>query len=220
MSISKNVVAGSSVLLSFHNVINLAVDFKKNTAVATVNSYRNEQEYTEGVSISWQWPVSIPVASVVGHDLLGALEAYLITAEDSPFKDGVVVSDPAETFADKQARKVEQLKAACQASILAGFTSDALGDLHLYPAKPLDQANLVASVTAALLSDGIEGWETPFWCQDEAGAWAFVLHTSSQIKQVGLAGKASILAALSKNELLASQALAATTSEELDAVEW
>lgn len=132
----------------------------------------------------------------------------------------VVVPKPAPTLADEQAAKLAGLSSACRAQILSGFSSSALGAAHAYPAKETDQANLSASVLASLLLGNAAEWTTPFWCQDETGAWAFVPHTAAQIQQVGLDAKAAILAAMSKSETLAAQVRAATTIAAVKAIVW
>ncbi len=132
----------------------------------------------------------------------------------------VVVPKPAPTLADEQSSQLAVLSAACCAQILDGFLSDALGAFHAYPAKETDQSNLSASVLASLMPGNAADWTTPFWCQDEAGAWAFVPHTAAQIQHVGRDAKAAILAAMSKNETLAAQVRAATTIAAVKAIVW
>lgn len=115
--------------------------------------------------------------------------------------------------------KRDEISQACGNHIAAGFRSAALGSEYLYPAKPQDQANLVASVTDSLLAAGDTDWATPFWCADAAGVWDFRLHTITQIQQVGREGKAATLAAMSKNETLRQQIMVAT-AEQLNDINW
>lgn len=54
------------------------------------------------------------------------------------------------TFVELKARQIENLKKACNDTIIAGFESYALGIPHIYTLKPnTDQHNLVAAFTAA-----------------------------------------------------------------------
>lgn len=122
------------------------------------------------------------------------------------------------SLASLRAEKIASLSADCANHITAGFTSSALGAPHLYPAKPQDQANLVASVTDSLISVDV-AWTTPFWCADAAGVWGFRPHTKAQIQQVGREAKAAILAAMSKNETLRAQVESSTEAEVL-AITW
>lgn len=133
-----------------------------------------------------------------------------------------ILVDPSSLLTLDQVKsdQISALSAACRAQILAGFLSDALGTLHAYPAKETDQANLSGSVLASLLPGNAADWTTSFWCQDEAGAWAFVPHTAAQIQQVGRDCKAAILSAMAKNETLAAQVRAATTIAAVKAIVW
>jgi hypothetical protein len=63
-----------------------------------------------------------------------------------------VAPTAAQLLASAQATQVAMLSAACADSIVAGFTSTALGVVHTYPAKTTDQQNLSASIIAALLA--------------------------------------------------------------------
>ena len=83
-----------------------------------------------------------------------------------------------------------------------------------------DQQNLASSVLDSLLPGLSEDWTTPFWCEDTSGAWAFRMHTAVQIQQVGRDAKASILAAMGKNEILQAQIATAETVEQLEGITW
>lgn len=123
------------------------------------------------------------------------------------------------TLEGQRAAKIEAISAACHAHIVAGFVCPALGAPHLYPAKPQDQANLVASVTDSLLAGADPAWATPFWCADAAGAWEFRPHTITQIQQVGREGKAATLAAMSRNEALRQQ-ISTASADQLAGINW
>jgi hypothetical protein len=119
-----------------------------------------------------------------------------------------------------RALKVTELSNACAIAIIGGFSSDALGAAHAYPAKPTDQTNLQASVVAALVCADDPSWSTPFWCADEKGAWDWRLHTGDQIKRVGLDAKSAALACMAKNQALAARVASAKTIGEINAVVW
>jgi len=119
-----------------------------------------------------------------------------------------------------RAHRTEQMRVACEQQIVAGFMCSALGEAHLYPAKVQDQANLIASVTDSLMAGSDPDWRTQFWCADVAGGWEFRDHTVAQIQQVGKTGKAAILMAMGKNELLRRQIDAAMTAAEIEAITW
>jgi hypothetical protein len=115
--------------------------------------------------------------------------------------------------------KINQLRGACQAMIMRGVTSDALGAPHTYPMQPADQLNMTASVVDALL-DRPADWTTPFQCADAAGVWALREHTAAQIKQAGSDLKAYIVVQERKLQTLSIEAASAATQEELDAIIW
>jgi len=126
--------------------------------------------------------------------------------------------DPA-TLDQRRAALAQEISVACRAFIEQGFACAALGAPFVYPAKQQDQANLIASVTDSLLFADDPDWLTPFWCADEVGTWDFRMHTRAQIQQVGRAGKASILAAMQRNEILQRQ-IAVANAEQLSTITW
>lgn len=77
---------------------------------------------------------------------------------------------------DVAAAKIAALSTACEAAIVSGFTSTALGTSHTYQSDRDDQLNLIGAVSAAA--------DIPFKCADETGAWDYRLHTAAQIRQV------------------------------------
>lgn len=81
--------------------------------------------------------------------------------------------------------KVEELKQASSAAILAGVALDVLGDSHTYPTGVTDQANLNGLVTESLLPDA--GDDYKFWCVDPGGIWMRRSHTKIQIQALGKA---------------------------------
>ncbi len=111
----------------------------------------------------------------------------------------------AQQLAAAQSAQSIALSAACQTAIYAGFISSALGAVHTYPAKDIDQQNLSASVLNSLYPNLPTGWPTPFWCADSNGNWAYLPHTAAQIQQAGSDGKSAILANLTKNATLQAQ---------------
>jgi len=124
------------------------------------------------------------------------------------------------SLAEAQSKQIEINSAACSDAITSGFQSSALGSAHTYPSKVTDQQNLTASVVASLVPGNPSNWSTPFWCQDENGAWSYVNHSEAQIQQVGQDGKAAILVALSKNATLQAQVMAATSVSAVQAITW
>jgi hypothetical protein len=68
-----------------------------------------------------------------------------------------------------------------------------------------------------------ELWTTPFWCADLSQtppAWAFRDHTLQQIWRVGMDAKGSVLNDMGTNTFLAAQVEAATTIQQVEAIQW
>ncbi|WP_231409616.1 hypothetical protein [Ralstonia solanacearum] len=89
---------------------------------------------------------------------------------------------PSETLAQVVAAQIASISAACEAAIVSGFTSSALGSVHTYPSTETDQRNLLGSAFAAQGRDS--GWASPLWCTTDAGQWAFLPHSAAQVQQV------------------------------------
>lgn len=100
----------------------------------------------------------------------------------------------APTLDDVKAEKITALRAACEAEIVSGFASSALGTEHTYPSDMKAQINLMGSVTDSLMPNLPSDWQTPFWVRDHAGAWSFKMHNAAQIQQAGRDGKAHVVA--------------------------
>ena len=123
-------------------------------------------------------------------------------------------------LATLRSAKLAELRAACAAAIVAGYSSSALGSPHLYPATLTDQSNMLASVTSSLLPGLAEGWTTPFWCADAAGVWARRQHTVAQIRQAGSDGVAHVLAQQDLLSGLENDLAAAGSAAAVGAVVW
>lgn len=147
------------------------------------------------------------------------MEAQAGGATIKPGAGGAPVAASA-TVADLRAAQIATLSVACQAAIVSGFASDALGAVHSYPSKLVDQQNLAANVLSSLLP-GLPGdWTTMQMCANGQGQWAYRPHTAAQIQKVGADGKAAILAHLMTNAALAAQVATKTTANTIAAVVW
>jgi hypothetical protein len=217
--IIKDLIVPNGAAVQFHVLRKLELIYPADGLTLTVQSFADEASFLAGANPLWN---TIHVAPLVGlaMPLYESAESWLIASQQSDFAGGAVVADLSQSLQTAKDRRIVVLKDACRAQIVAGFQSDALGAVHLYPAKDLDQTNLVGSVVASLIAGADTAWVTPFWCADAEGTWAFEMHTAGQIQQVGIDSKASILAALSKNEALASTVAPATTIKQVEAVTW
>ena len=96
------------------------------------------------------------------------------------------------TLAQVQASQICMLNSACQAAIVGGVVSTALGASYIYPSAMTDQQNLAANVVSSLLPSLPAGWTTKQMCCDASGAWDYRPHTAAQIQQAGSDVKVAI----------------------------
>ncbi|OOO27532.1 UNVERIFIED_ORG: hypothetical protein BTE55_18610 [Rhizobium sophorae] len=130
------------------------------------------------------------------------------------------LKNASDDLAAVKAARIALLTAACAEAIISGYASAALGSEHQYPSKVTDQINMMGSVTDSLLPGQPVDWSTPFWCADEAGAWAFRAHTAEQIQAAGADGKAHILTCQTKLGQLSAQVVVAASAEAVAAIGW
>lgn len=211
-------IAPNGAMTGVHIVHRAVAENLNEYLMVDVNSYASEDAYVARADVLWSTPVKVPLGAIAGG-LLASIEGWLTSSQDSPFTGGVVVADSRDTVEGLRQRKIAAMNAACQAQIVTGFVSDALGVPHLYPTKEQDQTNLLASVTDSLLAYAVPDWTTPFWCCDDGGIWGYRPHTIVQIQQVGREAKAAILQAQGKNEAL-RKLIDAATIEQLQDIQW
>lgn len=142
----------------------------------------------------------------IGWQLVG--DKFEAPKEDTPTLDAI------------KAERIGILRAACEAQILGGFVSEALGAVHTYPSDLKAQINLMGSVTDSLIPSLPEDWQTPFWVCDEAGSWKWEMHNAAQIQQAGRDGKAAVVAAQTKLGGLTAAIDAAKTKKAVEAITW
>lgn len=159
--------------------------------------------------------------SVLGTSENGTTVSYSIEAEEYKqwvLDGGVPLAEftDAEIIAQSKQSKLIELEALCEAQIVSGFTSSALGSEHWYKSEQIDQLNLIGVVTGGTddyFKSGIK---------DTQGVitWDWVLHTSAQLKQVLNDGKNVKTTLLQKLTMQKAQVDLATTLAEVEAVVW
>ena len=103
----------------------------------------------------------------------------------------------------------------CEAAITAGFSSDALGEVHFYSSQLDDQLNLTGAILA--------GDDSVFACRDQAGQREFRPHTFEQLRQVGLdftKFKLNLLQRAGALKALLATALADEDLEQIQSITW
>ncbi|CRM88235.1 hypothetical protein [Pseudomonas sp. 22 E 5] len=121
----------------------------------------------------------------------------------------------AELLVEVHASQTQAIDRACEAAILAGFGSTALGSSFRYSSSIDDQLNL----TGAILAES----DSSFACRDEQGVKEFRFHTIAQLRQVGrdfTNFKLQLLQKANGYKQLLDQALDSSDLDALQAVSW
>lgn len=166
-----------------------------------------------GLILAWKYPNADPVRdySVVADPVTG--EQYI---------ERWNLTDPQPT-ADQlaqwwipclQAQKIAQLKKACAQTILAGFTSAASGTAHTYGFDEKDQRNMTEQLSILLLDTTISSitWKTL-----DAG---IITLTRDQFFQLCKDANAFKRSNIERYWNLVSQVQAATTEDQINAINW
>ena len=113
-----------------------------------------------------------------------------------------------------QTAKVAELNIACEADVVNGFVSNALGSGHTYKSSRDDQLNLIGAKAA--------GTDTPLYCRPDGGEWEWVNHTSAQVQQVLDDGKTIKTALLQQCRTKKAQVLSSATAtvSAVEAIIW
>ena len=144
-------------------------------------------------------------------------ESYVLSNDTIVFEPPVIVVPTLDEVKDDH---VEGLRLACEAAILGGFASQALGPEHTYPSNFKDQINLMGSVTDSLMPELPSNWQTPFWVCDANDVWTWKMHNAAQIQQAGRDGKAHVVSCQTLLAELTATVLAAETAEAVASIIW
>ncbi|UKS30142.1 hypothetical protein LOZ80_14865 [Paenibacillus sp. HWE-109] len=127
--------------------------------------------------------------------------------------DGQVIEVNSPSAVSPQDAKLAELNVACNAAILAGFTSNALGSPHTYDFDYDAQINLggmLNAITAGIVTGAIV-WKASGLPES---------HTVAQFKTVFADGLAHKNALIGHFWTLKAAVLAAQSTEEIDAIVW
>jgi len=224
MPITKEMIADNGITVSYHKATSLSVDLLNNVATVTVNSYANEQAAINNLPMAWQWRVNVPVDSLAGDSatLLGEVERAL-TADGAAFEGGILSIDSTISLELMKVRKIAEITAArlrADADHFIYSYTDSNGDTV---SKDIRTGNkdmidlLTTNSYITLFGDFDEDWP---------GGWKAIDNTYVQIttveqwkdffKRMYKTG----IANFKKSQLLKAQIEAATTLEEVQAINW
>ena len=128
------------------------------------------------------------------------------------FYDGKTFSVAVMDVATAKSQKITSLTNSYNSYVTGGFISSALGAPFTYASQLDDQVNLSGAVTL--------GIDMPFACTDSQGIKNFVSHTAAQLKQVFQDGAQFKLQAVMKLDGLIGQVQSATTTDEVNQINW
>jgi len=122
----------------------------------------------------------------------------------------IIPAPAAQLLAQSQDAQITALRAACQAQIVAGFSSAALGSSATYGSDTITQSNITRAAASAMGGS--------LWVADSSGAWTLAAHTQAQAIQARADMWAHIQTAQARYAMLLAQVRAATTVAQAQAV--
>jgi len=124
-------------------------------------------------------------------------------------------------FAKKE--QIGKMSNLCEKEITKGFSSMALGSIHWYDASPLDQLNLISSITLTMpTAENPLGTSIFYACRDNTNddTKEYQSHTYAQLQKIMSDSSVSRLTFLQKFSALRQRIITATTVEEVRAITW
>lgn len=136
---------------------------------------------------------------------------------------------PADSFEEKPVTLAEAVERqslsitrACANKIVSGFLSDALSSEETthYPSTVIDQLNLQAETTLAMISSSDPAWTTLVSVKAHDGTWSKQPHTAAQVIKVSQDFSKFRTELIAKKDDYLVEIAAADTVEEVFAVIW
>lgn len=118
-------------------------------------------------------------------------------------------------------RKIQELSDKCEAAIISGFESSAVGEPHIYDSEAVDQINLIGAVasTAPTPTEPM-GYPIYYACRDVAtGTKEYHEHSHFQLRQVLADGAQVKLTHLQAFHVKRMMVMSATTIEQIASIE-
>lgn len=125
---------------------------------------------------------------------------------------GVVNGVVTQLLAPVQQAQIATIKAACQAQIVGGFSSSALGSAYNYPSDSVTQQNIQSAAQS--------GTSCGIWCENSSGVWAFMTHTPTELTKLFSDMATFIQTQQQKYATLSNNISAATTISSVQAITW
>jgi hypothetical protein len=131
----------------------------------------------------------------------------------------------AQIFKDIQSAAITALSITCETTIMAGFTSSALGSEYNYASTTLDQINLIGSVIASQVNAfAPQGTSVYYKCapvvNGVVGTFGYQLHSPNQMLGVFMSGVMYKQQMLGHYQQKLTLVNAAKTQAEVSAITW
>jgi hypothetical protein len=208
MPIQKTITAPNGASLAFHKVRSANIDYASGQAHAQVASWPSEQAHNDGLPLAWMWTVLVPIAGLSDED------TALLQAPNSPFIGGVKAVDQSAELPAFKARKNAEINGARLVANRLTFTfagkeisCDELsrGDI--------DGVNGIVALTGALPPGFPGAWKAT------DNSYVPIPNVTTWIQLYGaMVSKGT--ANFAHSQSLKAQLEAATTNEEVEAIQW
>ena len=124
--------------------------------------------------------------------------------------NGNIVPDFDKTLSFVRKKHISIISNSCQAAILSGFKSNALGSTYSYPSNVTDQIN----INNAVVSGG------SLWCMNDQSEWSFMQHSPEQASVVQKNMITHIQSKQNRYNDLVNTINTLTSKEDIQKVEW
>jgi hypothetical protein len=223
MPIIKDAVAPNGITVGYHTPSTIEINLKTQTARLRVQSHTDEAAAISQKPIAWNWDLTIDLSAIHGVDSIpNAVENALI-APGSPFEGGVLTIDRTASLEVLKLRKSNEITAD-------RLKADADHFMYSYTDS---EGNIVSKDIRTGNKDMVDLLTTNSYVtlfgefdEDWPGGWKAIDNTYVQIatidqwKDFFKCMYKTGIANFKKSQLLKAQIEAATTLEEVAAINW
>ena len=147
----------------------------------------------------------------------------IVWVDGDPLPD--VATLDAARFKKLQASVLEGISDSCENTIMAGFTSNALGSTYFYQSTTLDQINLIGALISSMPNAlATSGTPIPYKCgqviDGVVQTLSYNVHNPTQMLMVFMSGVQFKLEQLTIYQNKENYISTCTTPEEVNAVTW
>jgi hypothetical protein len=205
MPLIKAILTPNGVPVSFHKIKSANYDLDSGVVAVTVSSWATQEVYQSGQGLAWMW--HIDAAPVVLQDLEGSV------AQIVPFDNASIVPESYIDIDSLKVRKWADIKGQRDATINGGFTWDG----STFDSDPISQNRITGGTVLALMAAMNQ--------QEFSKTWVLADNTTrvlsgTDMQMVGVTLGEFVQGLIDQGNVLRDQIEAATTAEELEAIQW